>query len=157
MGDHVVQRQRLRAQRVPNPRQSDGQPRECVIKIESHADVVVARRKGRSMAMEIGFDPRDLTRITAAISELAGNIIAYAKRGEIILTRMDQESRQGIAVVGRDDGPGILDVSQAMRDGFSTTGRLGLGLPGVRRLMDEFEILSEPGRGTAVTVKKWMS
>ena len=155
MGDHVVPRQRPGAQRTPNPRRSDHRSRECVIKIESHSDVVVARRKGRSMATEIGFDPRDLTRITAAISELAGNIIAYSKRGEIILTTMDQEGRQGIAVVGRDDGPGILDVSQAMRDGFSTSGRLGLGLPGVRRLMDEFEILSEPGRGTAVTAKKW--
>ena len=109
------------------------------------------------MAADIGFEPRDLTRITAAISELARNIIAYAKRGEIVLLSIDQEKRQGIAVVSRDDGPGIRDLSQAMRDGFSTSGRLGLGLPGVKRLMDEFEIVSEPGRGTAVTVRKWKS
>ena len=157
MGDHFVACQGPGSRRVPKFSRDNHSPRECVIKIESDADVVIARRKGRSMAADIGFESRDLTRITAAISELSRNIIAYAKRGEIVLLSIDQERRQGIAVVSRDDGPGIRDVSQAMRDGFSTSGRLGLGLPGVKRLMDEFEIVSELGRGTAVTVRKWKS
>src|SRR5690349_14026421 len=107
------------------------------------------------MANEIGFSSGDATLIATAISELARNIVAYASKGRITLKVVNGLNRQGISVTASDDGPGILDVGQALRDGFSTSGSLGLGLPGVRRLMDEFEIVSKPGQGTKVGVKKW--
>jgi len=107
------------------------------------------------MAAELGFSTGDATLIAAAISELARNIISYARNGEITLKMVNGLNRQGISVIATDDGPGIPDIRQALRDGFSTSGSLGLGLPGVRRLMDEFEITSQPGRGTIVAVKKW--
>jgi serine/threonine-protein kinase RsbT len=107
------------------------------------------------MAAELGFSATDSTLIATAISELARNIVSYARKGEITVKTIHASSRHGILVIASDDGPGIPDVLQAMRDGFSTSGSLGLGLPGVRRLMDEFQIASQPGRGTTVTVKKW--
>ncbi|HKW62350.1 MAG TPA: anti-sigma regulatory factor [Candidatus Acidoferrum sp.] len=116
---------------------------------------MTARQKGRTLASELGFSTGDATLIATSISELARNIVSYARRGEITLKLVSASSRQGITIIASDRGPGIRDVRQAMRDGFSTSGSLGLGLPGVRRLMDEFEILSEPGQGTVVTVKKW--
>ena len=128
---------------------------ECVVRIASEADILAARRSGRSLAAALGFGPRDLALITTVISELSRNILDYAKEGEIILLEMGGKGKFGITVVGRDQGPGILDVSQALRDGFSTSGSMGMGLPGVRKMMDEFEIQSSPGRGTAVTVRKW--
>jgi serine/threonine-protein kinase RsbT len=115
----------------------------------------VARQKGRARAIELGFSSGDATLIATAISELARNIVAYAKKGLITLQVVNGSNRQGISVTASDDGPGIPDIRQALRDGFSTSGSLGLGLPGVRRLMDEFEITSQPGRGTTVVVKKW--
>ena len=123
--------------------------------INSDQDIVTARQKGRALAIEIGFSSGDATLIATSISELARNIVSYARRGEITLQIVHASSRQGITIIASDSGPGIRDLRQAMRDGFSTSGSLGLGLPGVRRLMDEFEIASEPGRGTIVTVKKW--
>ncbi len=123
--------------------------------INSDQDIVSARQKGRAMAAELGFSTGDATLIAAAISELARNIVSYARKGQITLKTVNGLKRQGFAVIASDDGPGIPDVQQALRDGFSTSGSLGLGLPGVRRLMDEFEITSQPGRGTTVTVKKW--
>jgi serine/threonine-protein kinase RsbT len=123
--------------------------------IHSDQDIVTARQQGRALAVELGFSTGDATLIATAISELARNIVSYARRGEITLKMVNASTRQGITIIASDSGPGILDVRQAMRDGFSTSGSLGLGLPGVRRLMDEFEIASEPGRGTTVTVKKW--
>lgn len=123
--------------------------------ISSDQEIVVARQKGRAMAMELGFSSVDATLIATAISELARNIVSYARSGKILLRRVQGSSRVGILVVASDEGPGIPDVQQALRDGFSTSGSLGLGLPGVRRLMDEFTITSQPGRGTTVTVKKW--
>ena len=128
---------------------------ECVVHIASDADILTARRSGRSLATALGFGPRDLALITTVISELSRNILDYAKEGEITVLEMAGKGKLGITVVGRDQGPGILDVSQALRDGFSTSGSLGMGLPGVRQVMDEFEIQSAPGRGTAVTVRKW--
>jgi serine/threonine-protein kinase RsbT len=115
----------------------------------------MARQEGRALATKLGFSSVDATFIATAISELARNILAYARKGEIMLRAIHGSSRQGILVVASDDGPGIHDIPQALRDGFSTSGSLGLGLPGVRRLMDEFEIKSRPGRGTTVSVKKW--
>lgn len=123
--------------------------------INSDQDIVSARQKGRAMATELGFSSGDSTLIATAISELARNILSYAREGRITLAGVHGSSRVGILIVASDDGPGIPDIRQAMRDGFSTSGSLGRGLPGVRRLMDEFEITSQPSRGTTVTVKKW--
>jgi serine/threonine-protein kinase RsbT len=128
---------------------------EIRVGIHSDQDIVTARQQGRALAVELGFSTGDATLIATAISELARNIVSYARRGEITLKMVQASTRQGITIIASDSGPGIPDVRQAMRDGFSTSGSLGLGLPGVRRLMDEFEIASEPGRGTMVTVKKW--
>jgi serine/threonine-protein kinase RsbT len=128
---------------------------EIQVPINSDQDIVAARQKGRSLAAALGFSSGDATLIATAISELARNIITYAKSGEIRLTVINGSARQGIQLVARDQGPGIRDVQQALRDGFSTSGSLGLGLPGVKRLVDEFEIASEENRGTTVTAKKW--
>ena len=93
--------------------------------------------------------------MATAISELARNIVSYAGQGEIVLRATQNSGSPGVTVIARDDGPGIPSIEQALRDGYSTSGSLGLGLPGVRRLVDEFEIASEVGRGTTVTIRKW--
>lgn len=128
---------------------------ELRVAINSDQDIVLARQKGRAMAMELGFSSGDATLVAAAISELARNIISYAGEGEIELNALRGSNGAGIRIIARDEGPGIRDIPQALRDGFSTSGSLGIGLPGVKRLMDEFAIDSLPGRGTIVTVKKW--
>jgi serine/threonine-protein kinase RsbT len=127
---------------------------EIRIRIQSAVDIVAARQKGRELASDLGFGPTDLAIIATAISELARNIVLYARCGEIIL-RPTQESPSGILVMAADQGPGIADIAQALHTGYSTSGGLGVGLPGVKRLMDEFEIMSEVSRGTTVIVKKW--
>jgi serine/threonine-protein kinase RsbT len=128
---------------------------EIQVPINSDQDIVAARQKGRSLAIALGFSSGEATLIATAISELARNIVTYAKSGEVRLTVIRDSTRQGIQVVAHDSGPGIPDIPQALRDGFSTSGSLGLGLPGVKRLVDEFEIVSEVNRGTRVTTKKW--
>jgi serine/threonine-protein kinase RsbT len=128
---------------------------EATIGIASSGDILSARQKGRELARRIGFSSAEATLIATVISELARNIVLYANRGEIRIRRAESAGRAGIVVVARDDGPGIHDVRQALCVGFSTSGGLGLGLPGAKRLMDEFEITSEVGIGTTVTVKKW--
>jgi serine/threonine-protein kinase RsbT len=128
---------------------------EIRVAINSDQDIVAARQKGRALATALGFASGDATLIATAISELARNIVSYARRGQITLQIVDGDDRQGLSIIASDEGPGIPDVRQALRDGFSTSGSLGLGLPGVRRLMDEFQITSVPGRGTTVAVKKW--
>lgn len=128
---------------------------EVRVPIASDADIVIARQKGREVAGCIGFLNGDLTVIAAAISEMARNILAYAKTGEVVLKPAFQGGSPGMIVVARDQGPGIADVRLAMQEGYSTSGGFGLGLPGARRLMDEFEIVSEVGKGTVVTMKKW--
>ncbi|MBO0912410.1 MAG: anti-sigma regulatory factor [Acidobacteria bacterium] len=125
------------------------------IPIASDLDIIRARQTGRNAASTLGFSSTDLTLIATAISELARNIVMYAKRGEIIVRLLRNSDKQGIMVIARDQGPGIADIQQTMQDGFSTSRSLGLGLPGVRRLMDEFEIESQLGQGTVVTIKKW--
>lgn len=130
-------------------------PQEIRVAINSDQDIVVARQKGRSLAVELGFSPGDATLIATAISELARNIVSYAEAGIISLRGIQTSSREGILVTASDSGPGIVDIRLAMRDGFSTSGSLGLGLPGVKRIMDEFEIESRSGSGTKVVVKKW--
>jgi serine/threonine-protein kinase RsbT len=128
---------------------------EIRVAINSNQDIVVARQRGRALAVELGFSAVDATFLATAISELARNIVSYARTGAITVKAVRDSHRRGITVIASDDGPGIVDIQQALRDGFSTSGSLGLGLPGVRRLMDEFEIKSKPGHGTVVTVKKW--
>lgn len=128
---------------------------EIRVPIDSEADIVTARQQGRALAAQLGFSSGELTLIATAISEVARNIVAYAKLGEILLSHPKQSSRRGIVVVARDEGPGIPDIAQAMQDGYSTSHGLGLGLPGARRLMDEFEIVSQVGKGTTVVMKKW--
>lgn len=125
------------------------------IPINSDADIVTARQQGRALATEAGLSGSALTVIATAISEVARNIVAYAGRGEIILKVIEDGARRGLVVVARDEGPGIADIALAMQDGYSTSRSLGLGLPGARRLMDEFEIVSEVGKGTTVTMTKW--
>ena len=127
----------------------------CII-IESVSDIIIAREQGRTIGKELGFTLTDLTIIATVISEVARNILLYAKEGEIILGAAKQGGRHGIVIIARDRGPGIPDIPLAMQDGYSTRKGLGLGLPGVRRLMDEFEIISEIGKGTTVTMKKWV-
>jgi serine/threonine-protein kinase RsbT len=126
------------------------------VAIQSDQDIVTARHKGRSLATALHFTSGEATLIALAISELARNIVTYARKGVIRVKVINGgATRRGIQVVARDEGPGIRDVEQALRDGFSTSGSLGLGLPGVRRLVDEFSIESEQHRGTTVTVTKW--
>ncbi len=128
---------------------------ECCLSIETDLDIIAARQKGRALAARLGFSSSELTLIATAISELARNIVLYARRGEIVLKIVGQSNRQCIVVIARDEGPGILDVRRALQGGYSTSRSLGLGLSGVKRLMDEFEIVSEIGHGTTVEVKKW--
>ena len=130
-----------------------GDELRCLITADT--DVVQARQTGRELAAEVGFSAGDQTVTAAAISEIARNILMYAKRGEVRFTKIVDGTRQGLIVVAEDDGPGIRDVSRAMQDGYSTSGGLGLGLPGARRLMDEFEVVSAPGQGTRITMRKW--
>ena len=125
------------------------------MRIRSDADIITARQRGRALAAELGFTSTDLVLITTAISELARNIVLYARDGEIILGSTNGKDPDGIVVVARDDGPGIADIELAMQSGYSTSGSLGLGLPGVRRLMDEVGVESHVGKGTTVVAKKW--
>ena len=127
------------------------------VAINSDRAIVEARQHGRALALKLGFSPGGATLLATAISELARNILQYAGHGEIVLQLMERPGDQGLMVLARDQGPGIADVDMAMEDGYSTSGRLGLGLPGVRRLMDEFEIASGVGAGTSVRVVKWKS
>lgn len=118
-------------------------------------DIVLCRQKGREMAVQLGFTYSSGALIATAISELARNIVSYAKSGEIVISPVDEGDKVGIQVVARDQGPGIRNIELALQDGYSTSGGLGLGLPGCRRLMDTFEIVSDNGKGTTITTIKW--
>lgn len=130
-------------------------PEALSVAIDSEVDIVTARQKGRELALALGFGGVDLTLIATAISEVARNIVKYAGRGKISLSEEKKGRSVAVIIVASDRGPGIRDLEKAMQDGYSTGNGLGLGLPGARRLMDEFEIQSEPGAGTTVTLKKW--
>ena len=106
--------------------------------------------------MAIGFDEIVSQMIATAVSELANNIVKYAGCGEILMNRINIGSRAGIQVIARDRGPGIEDIQKAMADHYSSGNTLGLGLPGVKRMMDEFELTSDPGKKTTVTIRKWL-
>jgi serine/threonine-protein kinase RsbT len=125
------------------------------VAIRTDADVVTARQEARAIGADLGFSSTDLTLLATAISEIARNITTYAGEGEVALRVLDDGGRQGIEVVATDDGPGIDDVELAMQDGFTTGNGLGLGLPGTRRLVDEFELRTQPGSGTLVRLVKW--
>jgi len=124
--------------------------------VEADRDIVSARQQGRIMAAQLGFSPGTATLIATAISELARNILLYASRGEVTMRTIENNGSKGITVEARDDGPGIPQPQRALEDGYSTSGRLGLGLPGVKRLMDEFRLETAPGRGTRIVVHKWV-
>ena len=128
---------------------------KITVAITSDRDIVTARQRGCALAAQLGYSPTDATLIATAISELARNIVLYANRGEIVVATNGDGRKPRIVVVARDEGPGIADVPLAIAGGHSASGGLGLGLAGVRRLMDEFEISSEPRKGTTVTVKRW--
>jgi serine/threonine-protein kinase RsbT len=128
---------------------------EARVEITSTMDIVSARQEGRALAQELGFAGSEVTLIAAAISEVARNIVDYARRGEIVLAGVQNGRKHGIKIVARDEGPGIADIAQAMQYGFSTQKRPGVGLPGAKWLMDEFDIESVVGKGTVVTMKKW--
>jgi serine/threonine-protein kinase RsbT len=128
---------------------------EVRVAIQREADIVLARQAGRQLAAQLGFSATDQTLIATAISEVARNIVVYAQEGEILLARAEDGERVGIQVVASDRGPGIDNKDLALRDGYSTKNSLGLGLPGARRLMDDFALDSEVGHGTTVTMKKW--
>ncbi len=128
---------------------------EVTVPIRLDSDIISARQRGREIAGEAGFEATDLTLIATVISELARNIVRYARGGEIVLGLVRNSSKAGIVVCARDEGPGISNIEQAMEVGFSTSGGLGLGLPGVKRLMDEMSIVSKPGEGTVVKATKW--
>jgi serine/threonine-protein kinase RsbT len=131
-------------------------PSEISVPIEREQDIVTARQAGRELAAALGFSSTDQTLLATAISEIARNIVSYAGKGTIAVGRVDRDGRAGVVVIARDDGPGITDIELAMRDGYSTGKSLGVGLPGTRRLVDEFELVSAPGAGTTVTLKKWL-
>jgi len=128
----------------------------AVIPIESDADVVTARQRAREMAGKLELTSTDQTLLATAISEVARNITTYAVRGEVVLDVVrNSDGREGIKVVARDEGPGIDNVELALQDGYTSGGGLGLGLPGARRLVDEFDIETAPGQGTTVTLVMW--
>jgi anti-sigma regulatory factor (Ser/Thr protein kinase) len=128
---------------------------EVRVPINADADLVTARAEGRAMAERLGFPRPDPTLIATAISEVARNIVVHVGQGEIVLRPFEEPDRYGLVVIANDDGPGIRDVEAAVRDDYSGRGGLGLGLPGARRLMDGFELVSDPDTGTTVTMTKW--
>jgi serine/threonine-protein kinase RsbT len=129
---------------------------EASIPILRELDIVTARQKGRELATAIGFSRTEQTLLATAISEVARNIVSYAGKGMVTLSEIEERGRHGIMIVASDQGPGIRDMELAMRDGYSTGNSLGLGLPGARRLVDDFDLASSPGVGTTVTLKKWL-
>ena len=126
------------------------------VRIRNSADIVAARQQGRELASLAGFSHSNLTIIATAISEVARNIVEYAKEGDVVITLISDATKTGVEIIASDQGPGIADTTTVMRDGFSTGKGLGIGLPGARRLMDEFAIASAIGAGTTITVKKWV-
>lgn len=128
---------------------------EVRVRVATDGDVVTARQEGREIAQTLGFTATDVTLVATAISEVARNIISYAREGEISLAVVEDGGRRGIQVVATDSGPGIEDVDRALEDGYSTGQGMGMGLPGARRLMDEFALHSVVGEGTTVTMTKW--
>ncbi|WP_342506685.1 anti-sigma regulatory factor [Sporosarcina sp. FSL K6-2383] len=126
------------------------------VEIYTEWDIVAARQLGRNEAKKSGFGTVDQARITTAISELARNIYLYAGKGKIEIESLSVDGLSGITIIASDEGPGIPDIRIVMEDGFTTSGGLGAGMPGVRRLMDEFKLETELGVGTVITATKWL-
>jgi serine/threonine-protein kinase RsbT len=129
---------------------------QSCVEVRNEWDIVSARQLGRNMAKELGFGNVDQARITTAISELARNIYLYAGRGKICLEPIEQLGKKGLRIVALDNGPGIREIRKVMEDGYTTSGGLGAGLPGVKRLMDEFSIESTVNVGTEISATKWL-
>lgn len=129
---------------------------QSCVNIQTEWDIVAARQLGRNVAKELGFGIVDQARITTAISELARNIFIYADKGTVCIEKIYEKGHAGLRIVAVDNGPGINDIRLAMEDGYSTSGGLGAGLPGVKRLMDEFHIVSSHATGTEINAIKWM-
>ena len=134
---------------------STGTSNQHITHIKSVGDVSIARRAGMELAVELGFPTADATKIAVTISELARNILAYAQTGTITIITRPEENPPYIKIIANDHGPGIPDLDMALTDGWSSSGGLGLGLSGAKRLMDDFVVVSEPGRGTTITAVKW--
>ena len=126
-----------------------------IVEIASSSDVVMVRQKVRSLAVELKFSLVDQTKIVTAASELARNTVDYGKGGTVTLEVLNVSTRKGLRLTFEDSGPGIPDIDLAMKDGYTTGNGLGLGLSGAKRLMHEFEIASEVGKGTRVTITRW--
>lgn len=129
--------------------------RPVSLPVAGELDIMRARQEVRTQAQFLGFSLVDQTRVTTAVSELVRNIVKYAVRGQIDIETVESGSRKGIRIVCRDEGPGIPDVDLAMKEGYTTGKGLGYGLPGAKRLVDQFDIQSEVGKGTRVTIIKW--
>jgi len=129
---------------------------EVQVAVESESDIVTARQRVRAMAAALGFSSTDQTLIALAVSEIARNIVSYARRGKVFISPTNDGRRRGVLVIAEDEGPGIPDIELAMRDGYSTARSFGVGLPGTKRLMDEFQLESAVGRGTTVRMTKWL-
>lgn len=129
---------------------------KSTVEIVTEWDIVAARQLGRNEAKAIGFGAVDQARITTAISELARNIYLYARAGEVTIERISNEEKVGLRIIAADKGPGITNLKKVMEDGYSTSGGLGAGLPGVKRLMDTMDIQSTVGSGTTIVIEKWV-
>jgi serine/threonine-protein kinase RsbT len=129
---------------------------EKLVQITVDSDIVIARQVGRALAAELGFSSSEQVLIATAISEAARNILLYANKGTMTIGYAEEGNRRGILIIAQDTGPGISDIEQAMIDGYSSSGGLGLGLPGIKRLMSDLEIISEPGKGTTLIMKRWV-
>ena len=136
-------------------RRQEERPGEVRVVVTRDADVVAARQRAREVAIDVGFAATEATLVATAVSEITRNIVQFAKRGEIVISPVERPGGTGVTVVARDAGPGIADVDEALQDGFSSYGGMGLGLPGCRRLMDEFELSSELDKGTTLVMTKW--
>jgi serine/threonine-protein kinase RsbT len=123
--------------------------------IRSDLDIVIARTMARDMAKALGFGPIDQARIATAVSELARNIFLYGGTGNVTVRDIEKGSRKGIEIICEDQGPGIPNIDLVMQDGYSTSRGMGMGLPGAKRLMDEFDIKSKEGEGTTIICRKW--
>jgi serine/threonine-protein kinase RsbT len=130
-----------------------GQAKASVIR--SDLDIVIARTMARDTARSLGFGAIDQARIATAVSELARNIFLYAGTGSVTVREIERNGRKGLEIVCEDQGPGIANIDLVMQDGYSTSRGMGMGLPGAKRLMDEFDIKSQEGRGTTITCRKW--
>lgn len=129
--------------------------RQEKLPILSSTDVVLARQKVRQWAIEMKFTLVDQTKLVTAASELARNALEHGKGGHMVIEQVENSTKNGLKLIFEDHGPGIADIQAALRDGFTTGGGMGLGLGGSKRLVNDFQIDSEPGKGTRVTVVRW--